>query len=189
MPTTARRPMRADARRNYERLLAAARAAFLEHGADASLEDIARRAGVGIGTLYRHFPTRQALQEAVYRDEVESIAAKAYELCETMPPGDALAAWMHAFAGYVAGKRGLIQTLKAVIDRDSELFARCHDEIRAAAARVLGAAQEAGTARADLTVPDLLKLIHALSLATEHAGPDDAERLLSFLLDGVRPHR
>lgn len=188
MSTTTGRPMRADARRNYERLLAAARAAFLEHGADASLEDVARRAGVGIGTLYRHFPTRQALQEAVYRGEVESISAKAYELCDTMAPGDALAAWMHAFAEYVAGKRGLMQTLKAVIDRDSELFARCHDEIRAAATAVLDAAKEAGTARAELTVPDLLKLIHALSLATEHGTPEDAERLLSFLLDGVRPH-
>ena len=189
MPTTTGRPMRADARRNYERLLAAARAAFLEHGADASLEDIARRAGVGIGTLYRHFPTRQALQEAVYRGEVESLAAKAYELRSAMPPGDALAAWMHAFAEYVAGKRGLMQTLKSVIDCDSELFANCHDEIRTAAATVLDAAKEAGTARADLTVPDLLKLIHAISLATEHATPEDAERLLSFLLDGVRPHR
>ena len=95
MPTTTGRPMRADARRNYERLLAAARAAFLEHGADASLEDIARRAGVGIGTLYRHFPTRHALQEAVYRGEVESIAAKAYELSETMAPG-ATEAWCTA---------------------------------------------------------------------------------------------
>lgn len=187
MSTTAgRRPMRADARRNYERLLTAAKSAFLEHGADASLEDIARRAEVGIGTLYRHFPTRQALQEAVYRDEVEAIAAKAYELRETLPPGDALAAWMRSFATYIAGKRGLMQTLKSVLDLDSELFTRCHTEIRAAADAVLSAAQEAGTARRDVTPADLLKLVSALSLATEHS-PDDTERLLSFLLDGLRP--
>jgi AcrR family transcriptional regulator len=179
------RPMRADARRNYERLLTEARSAFLERGADAPLEDIARQAGVGIGTLYRHFPTRLALQEAVYREQVEFLAARAYEMAETLPPGEALTGWMQSFAEYATTKRGLMQTLKAVIDKHSELFARCHDEIRGAAGLVLVRAQQAGAVRSDVTVSDLLKLTHALSVATEHA-PQDTARLLSFLLDGLR---
>jgi AcrR family transcriptional regulator len=186
MSTSAgQRPMRADARRNYERVLAEARRAFLEQGAEASLEDIARRAGVGIGTLYRHFPTRLALQEAVYREQVAVLAAKAYELTETLPPGEAMRVWMRSFTEYANTKRGLMQTLKAVIDRHSELFARCHEEIRDAAALVLGRAQDAGVVRPDLTVTDLLKLIHAVSVATERA-PEDTARLLSFMFEGLK---
>jgi AcrR family transcriptional regulator len=177
--------MRADARRNYERLLTEAKSAFLEHGADAPLEDIARRAGVGIGTLYRHFPTRAALQEAVYRERVESLSARAYEVAESLPPGEALAVWMRYFAESAVTKRGLMQTLKAVIDKDSELFARCHVEMREAVGLILTRAQEAGDVRPDVTVSDLLKLSHALSVATEHA-PHDTARLLSILLDGLR---
>jgi AcrR family transcriptional regulator len=187
MSTTAgQRPMRADARRNYERLLAEAKAAFLEYGADASLEEIARRAGVGIGTLYRHFPTRLALQEAVYRGEMENLAAKAYELAEGSPPEEGLAAWILTIAEYSRTKRGLTQTLKAVIDLHSETFVRCHDEIEMAAERILARAQEAGTARPDLRPCDLLRLAHALSVASERA-PEDTELLLSFMLDGLRP--
>ncbi len=186
MTTTGQRPMRADARRNYARLLDEARAAFLEHGADAPLEDIARRAEVGIGTLYRHFPTRVALQEAVYREQVQDLCAKAYELAEELPPGEALAAWMRSFAHYAASRRGLMQTLKAVIDLHSDVLARCHDEIRGAAAMVLTQAQDAGTARPDVTAADLLKLTHAICVATEFA-PEETDRLLSFLLDGLRP--
>jgi AcrR family transcriptional regulator len=185
--STSARPMRADARRNHGRLLAEARDAFLEHGADAPLEDIARRAGVGIGTLYRHFPTRQALQEAVYRDQIEMLCTRAYELAETLPPGEALAEWMRFFTGHAFTKRGLMQTLKAVIDLRSDLFALCHGEIRTAAGKVLAEAQEAGTARSDVTVDDLLKLTHAISVATENT-PGDTGRLMSFLLDGLRPH-
>src|SRR5579863_9733131 len=99
------RPMRADAQRNYARLLDAASAAFLEHGADdVSLEEIARRAGVGIGTLYRHFPTRQALLEAVYRDQVETLSARARELCEAESPEGALAEWMRAMVRFSSTK-------------------------------------------------------------------------------------
>jgi AcrR family transcriptional regulator len=187
MTTAGQRPMRADARRNRERVLCEAKNAFLEHGAEAPLEDIARRAGVGIGTLYRHFPTRLDLQEAVYREQVEELCAKAYALAATLPPGDALAAWMESFAEYAATKRGLMQTLKVVIDRHSELFERCHQEIRAAAEMVLTQAQAAGTARPDVTAQDLLRLTHGLSVATEYA-PEETGRLLSFLLDGLRPH-
>src|SRR4051812_22661352 len=169
MTTTGERPMRADARRNYKRLLSEAKTAFLEHGADAPLEDIARRAGVGIGTLYRHFPTRLALHEAVYHDEVDELCARARALLESEPPGAALAAWMRSFAAYAASKRGLMQTLKEVIDQRSDLFARCHDEIREAAGAVLSEAQEAGAARPDVTVEDLLRLTHGISVATERA--------------------
>jgi AcrR family transcriptional regulator len=188
MTTTGERPMRADARRNYKRLLSEAKTAFLEHGAEASLEDIARRAGVGIGTLYRHFPTRLALQAAVYQDQVDELCTKAYGLLETEPPGDALAAWMSSFAEYATSKRGLMQTLKEVIDVRSDLFDRCHSEIRDAAGAVLLPAQEAGTVRPEVTVEDLLRLTHGLSVATQHA-PETAERLLSYLLDGLRPPR
>ncbi len=106
-PASAQRPMRADARRNYERLVATATAAFAERGAEASLDDIARRAGVGSGTLYRHFPTRQALLEAVYRDQVEELCSQARELLASPSPGDAFATWLRAMASYMTTKRGL----------------------------------------------------------------------------------
>ncbi|WP_329259352.1 TetR/AcrR family transcriptional regulator [Actinoallomurus sp. NBC_01490] len=186
MTTADQRPMRADARRNYKRLLDEAKVAFLEHGADAPLEDIARRAHVGIGTLYRHFPTRLALQAAVYQEQVDDLCAKAYELLETERSGDALAAWMRSFAEYATSRRGLMQTLKEVIDVRSDLFARCHDEIRGAAGTVLAEAQRAGTVRPEVTVEDLLRLTHGLSVATQSA-PESADRLLSYLLDGLRP--
>ncbi len=184
-PKLTRRPMRADARRNYERLLAVARTAFAEHGADASLDDIARRAGVGPGTLYRHFPTRQALLEAVYRDGVEEICGRAYELLDAMPPGEALAAWLRALADYVATKRGLAMALVASLGEDgSELFASCKQAMVAAGAAVLDAAKEAGAVRPDTDLKDVLKLVHAIGAATEQA-PQDADRLLSLVLDGL----
>ena len=187
MPTTAgQRPMRADARRNYERLLTEAKAAFLEYGADASLEEIARRAGVGIGTLYRHFPTRLALQEAVYREEMQQLADKAHELASTAPADEGLAAWMLTIAEYSRTKRGLTQTLKAVIDLHSNTLVQCHDQIETAAGTILARAQQAGTAHPDLRPCDLLRLAHALSVASERA-PEDTELLLSFMLDGLRP--
>jgi AcrR family transcriptional regulator len=188
MTTAGQRPMRADARRNYKRLLGEAKRAFLEHGADAPLEDIARRAGVGIGTLYRHFPTRLALQEAVYHDEVDELCAQARTLLETEPPGVALGAWMRSFATYGLSKRGLMQTMKEVIDRRSGLFNRCHEEIREAAGEVLADAKNAGAVRPEVTADDLLRLVHGISVATERA-PETTDRLLSYVLDGLRPER
>jgi AcrR family transcriptional regulator len=186
MTTSAQRPMRADARRNYERLLKEAKLAFLEHGPEAPLEEIARRACVGIGTLYRHFPTRLALQEAAYHDEVDRLCTTAHALLETEPPGAALAAWIRAFSAHATSTRGLMQTLKEVIDRRSALFDRCHSDIREAAGAVLSEAKEAGTARPEVTVTDLLRLTHGISVATER-DPDSADRLLTYLLDGLRP--
>src|SRR5215472_6396364 len=119
-------PMRADARRNRERLLAAALAAFAERAADdTSLEEIARRASVGIGTLYRHFPTRQALLEAVYTDQVESLSARAAELLHSESPGDALAEWLRAMMKFSSTKRNMTTALLATLGTDSELLSSC----------------------------------------------------------------
>src|SRR5215212_3623398 len=126
--------LRADARRNRDRLIAAARDAFAEHGAEASLDDIARRAGVGPGTLYRHFPTRMDLMEAVYRDGVEGLCAEANALLSAPSPGDALATWLRSFLGYVATKRGLASALMAIAgDEKPSFFVACHGMIEEAA--------------------------------------------------------
>jgi AcrR family transcriptional regulator len=179
------RALRADAQRNYDRLVGAARAAFLEHGADAPLDDIARRAGVGAGTLYRHFPTRDALIEAVYRGDVEELCALAYQLLETSTPADALASWMRAQVAHVQQKRGLGSALVGTFGRDSELFAWCRERLWAAAGTLLSAARESGAVRPDVEAPDLLRLGHGVAVAAEYA-PQDAERLLSVVLDGLR---
>src|SRR5262249_43167854 len=138
------RPMRADAQRNYGRLLSAAMAAFTEHGADdTSLEEIARRAGVGIGTLYRHFPTRQALLEAVYRDQVEALRARADELIGSDdPPGAALAAWLRALMTFSSTKQSMTSALLATIGKESDLLSSCSKVICDAADIMLKRAQQ-----------------------------------------------
>ena len=179
------RPMRADARRNYERILAVARDAFAELGPEAPLDDIARKAGVGAGTLYRRFPCRETLIEAVYRDDVERLSARAHELLETLPPDEALAEWMRAQVEFATQKRGLATTLKAAMDRDGETFALCKTMLNDAVAAMLKAAQEAGTVRADLVPRDLLLMGHGI--AVSDASPETAERLLSVMIAGLRP--
>jgi AcrR family transcriptional regulator len=126
LPSADRRPLRADARRNYDKLITAAREAFGEVGSSASLEDIARQAGVGIGTLYRHFPTRQALIEAVYVDQVDTLCASAVEF-GSLPPWEGFSGWLHNFVGYMATKRALRDALIASLGRDSEFFGYCRD--------------------------------------------------------------
>ena len=137
------RPKRADARRNEEKLIAAAREAFAEGGTAASLEDIARRAHVGIGTLYRHFPTRQALLEAVYIDEVEAICRSAEDFAG-LEPWDALVGWLHRFVSFAATKRALFDELLPYIGPDAEVFKSCSVAIRATGDGLLQRAQEAG---------------------------------------------
>jgi AcrR family transcriptional regulator len=184
--------MRADARRNHERLLAAAAAVFTEHGADdASLEEIARRAGVGIGTLYRHFPTRQALLEAVYKDQAEALHARALELLDSPSPTEALVTWLRAMIEFGATKRSLSKSLMATLGKDSELVSTCSTLIREAATPLLTRAQQAGEVRADTDTTDLLRLSHAIAVACEHASPhaDQADRLLSLMFDGLRSSR
>jgi AcrR family transcriptional regulator len=178
-------PMRADARRNREQLLTAAATAFAEHGADASLEDIARRARVGIGTLYRHFPTRLALQEAVFRSQVEGVCARGRELAGDPSPGDAFAAWLKVLSGYLATKRGLSQALISSLGKDSELLSSCSQVMKATAAELLERAQQAGTVRQDITAMDVMRLVHGIAVASEHA-PSETGRLLSLMVDGLR---
>jgi AcrR family transcriptional regulator len=189
-PAREPRPMRADAQRNYTRLLDAASAAFLEHGADdVSLEEIARRAGVGIGTLYRHFPTRQALLEAVYRDQVAALEARAQELLKAEPPGDALAAWLRALMKFSSTKHSLTSALLASLGKDSDLLSSCSQVIRGAADALLARAQAAGVVRPDADSGDVIRLVHAVNIATQRgpADPGQADRMLALILDGLRP--
>ena len=186
--TAAKRPQRADARRNCEHLLAQAAEAFAERGADdVSLEEIARRAGVGIGTLYRHFPTRQALLEAVYRDQVEALARRASELLAADSPGAALAEWLAALAAFGSTKRSMNAALLAMLGKDSELFSSCGAMLRDSTTALLTRAQEAGVARTDIVGTDVLRLVHGLSLAA-HGAPADAgqaDRMLSLVVAGL----
>jgi AcrR family transcriptional regulator len=181
------RPLRADAQRNREKLLTAAMAAFAERGVDASLEDIARTAGVGIGTLYRHFPSRDALMEAVYRHQVETLCDAASDLLATHTPDEALALWMERFVAHVATKRGMAMALKSVIGKDSELFAYCHGLIRQSAASLLKAAADAGAIRDDVDANDLMKAMSGICLVSDQPGwEEQASRLVNLLVDGLR---
>jgi AcrR family transcriptional regulator len=180
------RVMRADARRNYERLMAAAREAFTEHGVDAHLDDIARRAAVGPGTLYRHFPTREALLAAVYRGDVEEMAARADGYAATLPPEEALTAWLGLQMEYIKHKRGLGAAVKTMLGADSETLAWCRETMRGALGGLLARAQADGLVRSDVDAADVLRLVHAVGMASESA-PEDADRLLAIVIDGLRP--
>ncbi|MFI9047701.1 TetR/AcrR family transcriptional regulator [Streptomyces sp. NPDC053427] len=184
----AARPMRADARRNYERLLTEARTAFIEHGTDTSLEDIARRAGVGIGTLYRHFPNRTALMGAVFQGEVEALLTYARELADAPQPCHALVDWLRAIITHASTYRGLSRALMAASADDSSGMARCSVPMREAGAALLNRAQQAGAVRPDVNISDLLQLTNGIALAVEES-PDDpklADRLLTLTLTGLR---
>ncbi|WP_318207329.1 MULTISPECIES: helix-turn-helix domain-containing protein [unclassified Streptomyces] len=180
--------MRADARRNAEKIVAAAGALVAEHGADASLEEVARRAGVGSATLHRHFPSRQALLEAVFKDRVQSLCAKADELLAAPDPGQALSTWLHAVGAHAVANRGLGASLMR--DGDPALGETCHDMITTAGDALLTRARAADAVRAGITITQLLKLVGAIALATEREsdGPAEADVLLSIALDGVRAH-
>ena len=180
--------MRADARRNIERLIATAREAFATLGPNAPLDDIARAAGVGSGTLYRHFPTRLALMEAVYRDSVERLCAEGDRLAETEPPADALIDWLRGFVTVVSEKRGLAAALSDE-GRAQSLFGECHAMINASGAALLDRAKDAGAIRPDVPLVDLLRMAKAFAAAAESSpeGPALAERLLALSMDGLRP--
>ncbi len=178
------RGMRADARRNYERLLAAAAAAFAERGADdVSLEEIARRAGVGIGTLYRHFPTRPALLEAVYRDQVEALGTLAGKLLTAESPGAAIGEWVRALVEFSATKRNLSRELIA----GSPFLPACKTVIGESSNALLERAQQAGVARPDVTGSDLYRMAHALVTASEFGADDPGllDRMVSVVLAGL----
>jgi AcrR family transcriptional regulator len=179
-----RRPRRADARRNYDRLIEAARAEFTESGPDASLENIARRAGVGIGTLYRHFPNRQDLLEATYLEEVEALCDSAADLAH-LEPWDSLVGWLNRFTQYVSTKKALSAELLATIGMESEIFKMCHTAIFTAGEPLLERAQAAGAVRADVTFSDVVRLVSGVSMI-RFAEPDQINRVLAVALDGLR---
>jgi AcrR family transcriptional regulator len=186
--TTETKTRRADARRNAQRILDAARAEFTAHGSDASLEGIARAAGVGIGTLYRHFPTRAALVEAVFQQSIDDSCAQALELLESEDPGEALAIFLRGQLTASSACRGLAAEAMIMMLDDGNGNLRC-EPLRAQGARLLKRAQDAGQARAGTDIDDLIRLVNAIGIATEDA-PDreaQADRLFHLMIDGLRP--
>jgi AcrR family transcriptional regulator len=178
------RPKRADARRNYDKLIAAARDAFAEHGTSASLEEIARRADVGIGTLYRHFPRRQDLLEAVYVEEVEEVCASVADMAD-LPPWEALTGWLHNVVAYVGRKHALAEELWNHLDRDAEFFTGCRTALFAAGEPLLERAQEAGVVRPDVNLDDILQIVGGIG-KNPTTPPDQVEKVLDIALDGLR---
>jgi AcrR family transcriptional regulator len=177
--------MRADAQRNYDRLLEEARQAFIVHGTDAALEDIARHAGVGIGTLYRHFPDRYSLMSAVFERELDTLSAHAGDLMAADDPAGALTDWLREVAVHSAGYRGLSA---AIMENGGLRMPACKQRLRTAGGDLLRRAQDAGQIRADTQIGDLLKLTHALVLAAEKSPEERGlfDRLLSLTVDGLR---
>ena len=183
-PALLRRPKRADARRNYEKVLAAAREEFAEGGESTALEQIARRAGVGIGTLYRHFPTRQALLEAVYLEEVEEVCRAAEQL-QGDDPWTALERWFERFIAYMATKQALAGELLNYLEPDTELFKSCRAALFAAGEPLLQRAQAAGVVRADVTIGQVMQMVIAIA-KTAGSEPGQVEHLVRIVLDGLR---
>ncbi|MGC9535500.1 TetR/AcrR family transcriptional regulator [Streptomyces sp. UG1] len=181
--------MRADARRNHERLLTEARSAFAEHGTDASLEDVARRAGVGIGTLYRHFPNRDALLSAVFEEAAGDLLTRSRELLQAPEPCAALVTWLREMVTHAGEYRGLAHALMSATDNKASALARCSGPIREAGGALLERAQKTGSVRPDVAITDLLQLTHAIALAAEETpgDPELADRLLHLTLRGLRP--
>jgi AcrR family transcriptional regulator len=179
------RPKRADARRNYDKLVTAAREVFGEQGSDATLEEISRRAGVGIGTLYRHFPARENLVEAAYLDGVEEICA-AVAKHDGEDPWEALRGWLLEMVGFAATKRVLADEMFAYLDRGAPVFKSCSGAIYDAAEPLLRRAQEAGEVRDDVDISDVTKMVSGIAGLRTVERPD-VERLVGIALDGLRP--
>jgi AcrR family transcriptional regulator len=179
-----RRPKRADARRNYDRLIEAARVAFTENGVQTSLEDIARRARVGIATLYRHFPTRQDLLEATYLEEVEALCASADDVAEA-DPWVALSSWLLRFADYATTKKALSAELLATIGADSSVLSMCHSAISTAGEPLLARAQAAHVVRRDVNFSDVSRLVGGIGMIRSME-PEQARHLIGVALDGLR---
>jgi AcrR family transcriptional regulator len=185
-PPEARKP-RADSARNRQLLIDAGKAGFSEVGLNVSLEEIARRAGVGIGTLYRHFPTREEVVEAVYRREVEQLAQAVPRLLETLPPGEALHKWMHLFVDYIATKRLIAPSLGAATGRTSALHATSKELITGAVTILVKRAVGSGDVRKDIDPSDLLRALVGVSYSNPDMGWEaSARRLVDILMDGLR---
>jgi len=184
------RPPRADAARNREQLLAVATRVFASDGAEASMRAIAREAGVGIATLYRHFPTRQALVEAVYRDQVERLTTGARTLLAEHTPAEALRRWMDLYGEWIATKSGMLDTLLAMVESGDLAHTRTRDSILAAISAILDAGVAAGELRPDVTAVEVsASLIGIFTVIRQADGAVRADRLLEILLDGLRPRR
>jgi AcrR family transcriptional regulator len=186
-PHAAPRKPRIDAQRNRERILEVAKEAFSRDGADARLDDIAKRAGVGAGTLYRHFPTRDALIEAVYRSEVEKLVAAQQKFAATMPPMEALRAWMLLLVDYIAAKHIIAPALNAVVGGASKLYESSRSQIQAAMSALVKRAIKSGDIRSDLDPFDLLRALIGVShVASDRDWQQSARRLVDILIDGSR---
>jgi AcrR family transcriptional regulator len=189
-PTASARKPRADGQRNRERLVDSAKTAFADLGADVSLEEIARRAGVGIGTLYRHFPTRDAVVEAVYRREVQQLGDAARRLVDQLPAGEALHEWMRLFVDYIATKKVIAAALGAIVGGAGELYAFSGARITGAMALLVEHAVAAGDIRSDADPNDLLRALVGFTYGAASPGwRDSALRLIDILMDGLRPMR
>jgi len=185
--TPAPKTLRADALRNRERLVEAAALAFAEEGVDASLEEVARQAGVGIGTLYRHFPTREHLVEVVYRREVEALCGAAEDLARQYKPDVALEQWMLRFIDYIATKRGLSKSLRILLNSNSTLFSDTSGKVSLALKQLVDAAVASGSIRSDVDSSDVIHALSGIYSAPEGADwRDRSRRLVSLLMDGLR---
>jgi len=186
-PAAPPRKPRADGQRNRERLLEVAKAAFAEAGPDINLDEIARRAGVGIGTLYRHFPTRDAIVEAVYRREVAQLADAATRLLDERPPAAALHEWMRLFVDYIATKKVIASALGSIAGGVSELYAASGVRINAATGLLVTRAAAAGEIRADADPADILRALVGFTYFNTSPGWEaSAHRLIDLLMDGLR---
>jgi AcrR family transcriptional regulator len=189
-PTAPARKPRADSARNRQLLIDTAKQGFSEVGLNVSLEEIARRAGVGIGTLYRHFPSREAVVEAVYRREVEQLAEAVPQLLQTSPAGEALHKWMHLFVDYIATKRVIAPSLATAAGRTSALYATSAELITRAVSTLLKRAVASGDVRKDIDPSDLLRALVGVSYGNPDAGWEaSARRLVDILMDGLRRTR
>jgi AcrR family transcriptional regulator len=185
-----RQPVRADARKNYSRILTVAREVVTAHGVDASMRDIARRADVGLATLLRHFPTREALFEALLRTNLDALTQKAVELETSNPPDDALVSWFREGVAFVGSYSGVVALMaSAHADPDSALYAPC-TAVRSAGARLLLRAQAEGTARADMDADDLFALMSALGwLVGQHSFAPRADHLFHLIASAILTNR
>jgi AcrR family transcriptional regulator len=182
------RKPRADAQRNRERILEVAKEAFTRSGGEVSLDDIAKRARVGPGTLYRHFPTRGALLEAVYRTEVEKLALAHREYARTMPPVEALRAWMFHFVDYIATKQVIAPALNSLITDTSALYESSGAQIKGAIGALVQRAIKSGDIRSDIDPIDFLRaLVGVSNVASAPNRPQSAKRLVDILISGSRP--
>ena len=183
----AQKPLRADAQRNRDRLVEVAATAFAEQGVDASLEEIARQAGVGIGTLYRHFPTREHLVEVVYRREVEALCAAADDLASHHSADMALEQWMQRFVDYIATKRGLAASLRILFNTNSAVFSDLSGRVSLALRQLVEAAAAEGSIRADVDASDVLHALGGIYSAPDTKDwRDRSRRLVKLLMDGLR---